>query len=371
MVRRLVLFDRRNAVIEACACDVGDGMAVGIKTVGGQRIQIDCGSQQGPNDTLTEAIERISPNIFVLSHFHADHYNGLLFDRGLPSPLAPVRSVFFPRIPRFSDRDQFIRCLFAVNERILGGVSGSMEMDFLNLLSRVSEFSFTYRALSAGDTFGFSGSLFHVLWPPRTISYVATLKVIRRAIEDFNAAIEEDRDLRIIYEGMEDREARQVYSGEQEEDHHYQPRRGMRAVTARPPLKDLPLTTIRAIKSLRAAANHFSLAFREDNRLLFLGDLENHELNQVTTTLDTEGIHRFNLLITPHHGTHWHSSLSKLECFTALSTVGPRLFRRLRAEYKEIAEQWFVTHLTGDIRIPVADPWAYPPWRFQRWLSRF
>ena len=353
-------------MIEACACDVGDGMAVGIKTVGGQRIQIDCGSQQGPNGALAEAIDRISPDVFVLSHFHADHYNGLLLDPSLPSPSAPVRSVFFPRIPQFREREQLIRCLFAVNERILGGVSGSMEMDFLNLLSRISEFSFTYRALSAGDTFGFSGALFHVLWPPRTISYVPTLKVIRRAIEDFNAAIEEDRDLRKIYQGMEDGEARQVYSGEQEEERLYKPRRDMRVVTEPPPLlKDLPLTTIRANKSLRAAANHFSLAFCEDNRLLFLGDLENHELNQVTNTLDTEGIHRFDLLITPHHGTHWHSSLSKLECFTALSTVGPRLFRRLRAEYKEIAKQWFVTHLTGDIRIPVADPWAYPPWRFR------
>jgi len=353
-------------MMEAYACDVGDGIAVGIKTIGGHRIQIDCGSQQAPIKTLMNAMESINPNVFVLSHFHADHYNGLLGFGGRQHPWPKVCSVFFPRIPEFTERPRFALCLFAISERVLGGVTGSMELDFLNLLSRINRVPFTYRALSAGDMFEFSGSVFNVLWPPRTISNEATIKVIRKAIDDFDAAIEEDPGLRDIYEGIQEGGILRSYLGEQEGERTFESHSEMPEITERKPrLQELPAITIRANESLRAAANHFSLAFREDNHLLFLGDLEKHELKQVVAGLSAEHIHRFHLMITPHHGTHWHASLSNLECFAALSTVGPKLFKHLCSEYKQITEQWYVTHLNGTIHIPVAVPCKYYQWKFQ------
>lgn len=351
-------------MIEAYACDVGDGMAIGIGLLSGQRIQIDCGSQQAPTEALSETLNRIEPETFVLSHFHADHYNGLFPHPTHQNLRLHIRSVFFPRIPEFQERPRFARCLFAVNERVLGGVTGSMEMDFLNLLSRINRCPFSYRPLSAGDTFRISGSVFHVLWPPRSMSNDATIQVIRSAIEDFDSAMKEDPILREIYQGMEDGGIFRHYFGEQEEEQSYEHRCRKQEDEAPETLtrqEDLPSATIKANESLRAAANHFSLAFREDNRLLFLGDLEKHELKPVVTELCNEGIDRFHLLITPHHGTHWHSSLSNLQCFSALSTVGPKLFKHLCSEYKKVTKRWYVTYLTGNIGIPITTPWTYHP----------
>lgn len=69
--------------------DVGDGLCLSIKTIFGNFIQIDCGSlSQGKIQgakTAAYGLKRIynnfniSPEIFILSHFHIDHYNGLLY----------------------------------------------------------------------------------------------------------------------------------------------------------------------------------------------------------------------------------------------------------------------------------------------------
>ncbi len=343
-------------MIEAYAYDVGDGMAVGIELLNGKRIQIDCGSQQSRNDKLRESLYRINPNVFILSHFHADHYNGLFCD--LFSPL-DLDWVYFPRIPEFENKLEFSKCLFAINERILGNKTGSMQMDFLYLLSHHNNRnSFQYRQLSEGDTFRIGSSLFQVLWPPRKINDDETIKVTKKAIENFNSAMEKDNTLKDIYEKIEENKIFHHYVGEQETDRYYeQPYNKQEHLALQPFPRELPKVTVDANKSLRAAANHFSLAFSEDNRLLFLGDLEARELKPIADKLLSQGNHHFHLLITPHHGTHWHSSLSKLKCLNALSTVGPKLFKKLSQEYKGIAGQWCITHLTGDICIPITPPW--------------
>jgi beta-lactamase superfamily II metal-dependent hydrolase len=351
--------------------DIGDGMAVGICTVGGDHIQIDFGSQQTPVGWYPEVFARIEPAVFVLSHFHADHYNGLLAMEPHSShwPWPKVREVLFPRIPEFTERLRFARCLFAISQRVLGGVSGSMELDFLNLFSRINKKPFTYRSLSAGETFSVSGSEFQVLWPPRAISDNSTIKVIREAISDFDTAIEEDEELRSIYKRFEEDGLLNAYFGEGQRERTIEPRtEELERGENFPSPPELKPSTIAANESLRAAANRFSLSFREDNRLLFLGDLEERELKQVVADLEDEHARRFQLLITPHHGTHWHPALSKLSCYFALSSVGPRLFKNLRPQYREISEQWFITYLDGTIDLPAFLPWEYRTWRRRRRL---
>jgi ribonuclease BN (tRNA processing enzyme) len=65
--------------------DIGDGLAAGIKTLIGCNIQIDCGTQQPPERAFCKGLCRINPDVFLLSHFHVDHYNGLFeLDRFRP-----------------------------------------------------------------------------------------------------------------------------------------------------------------------------------------------------------------------------------------------------------------------------------------------
>jgi beta-lactamase superfamily II metal-dependent hydrolase len=74
----------------------------------------------------------------------------------------------------------------------------------------------------------------------------------------------------------------------------------------------LPEIVRRANGSLRTAGNNLSLALHEDNRFLFLGDLEKREIGEVAAELQKKRRITFFATITPHHGTHWHSGLKHL-----------------------------------------------------------
>jgi beta-lactamase superfamily II metal-dependent hydrolase len=361
-------------MIAAYLADVGDGMAAGIRTISGKSVQIDCGSQQAKIAPLSSALYRINPDLFVLSHFHSDHYNGLLIPFASMSqmPLLSIERAVYPRLPEFDDRSIFMRYLLAMNQRVLGGVSGSMEMDFLNLLAHVNSRPFEHRALSAGDSFIVEGSKFRVLWPPKIIRRNDTIRQIKNAISDFNSALEEDEILKTIYEELEQERIIWPYLDSE---------RGRDEIEARNQTDNLfrmdftkhklPEVTNRANKSLRNAANHFSLAFHEDNRLLFLGDLENYELSQVVKKLKRKRTTHFQVFITPHHGTHWHVSMNSLKCFSALCSVGSKLFKNLRPEYKEIAKKCYATYFFGDVILFSSMLGRWIPWNSHNLSSLF
>ena len=137
-------------MLSALMSDVGDGMAVGIRTLSGKSIQIDCGSQQDDLPELTLSLKKIDPDVFILSHFHSDHYNGLLgIDPNIhQTPFLSIEKAFIPRIPEFDDRPHFLLCFLAMCYRVLGGNSGSMELDFLNVIHNINSRPFKYRELS-------------------------------------------------------------------------------------------------------------------------------------------------------------------------------------------------------------------------------
>lgn len=108
--------------------------------------------------------------------------------------------------------------------------------------------------------------------------------------------------------------------------------------------------TVREANSkIRRAANHLSLAFRSvDNSILFLGDLESPEIKELRH--DIQGKEYYSL-ITPHHGTHWNSTLSRVHSEYALSSVGPRLVRNVRIEFDNISNMHYKTFCSGDIQV--------------------
>ncbi|MEW6425902.1 MAG: hypothetical protein AB1523_14405, partial [Bacillota bacterium] len=92
--------------------DVGDGLCMAFKTIFGDLVQVDCGSRN--SEMAFNGLQRIycpfaSPDIFILSHFHIDHYNGLLYH--LTGHAAPprfhIREVYYPRIPEFEKKEEF------------------------------------------------------------------------------------------------------------------------------------------------------------------------------------------------------------------------------------------------------------------------
>jgi len=329
--------------------DVGDGLAAGIRTVSGSRIQIDCGTQRSRSTACVEALRRIYPDSFFLSHFHADHYSGL-FSVGLNEKFEIAR-VLFPRLPVFPEQKEFMFAMLAMSYYVLGASSGSQEADFITQIKSITRVKSTYQKLSTGDSIDINGSHFEVLWPPRILDDSAISKV-KTAIKDFNNALEQDEKLRQLHKRIQESNVVDYYLRDDSELVPLDSRESASKTKPLAPPDKLLEPVRRANESLRGAANHFSLALYEDNRFLFLGDLEKPELKKVADTLVTGRRTNFLATITPHHGTHWHPHLQQIKTHYAVSSAGEKLIPYFCPEFKSFGRRCLVTHSNGDIHIP-------------------
>jgi len=244
--------------------------------------------------------------------------------------------------------------LLAINLRVFGSETGSMEYDFLRAISRINDGPFSYKPVSKGDVLHIDGSTFEVLWPPKTIESEKTLAVIERALKDFENALEQDEKLKQLYERVEREGIFERYREGGEEDSteervgagEYGERRHDRKV-------ELPDIVKKANDSLRDAANHLSLSLFEDNRLLFLGDIADFEIKQIVEYLESIDRTRFYVFITPHHGTHWDDSLKGIKTIYAVTSNGDKLCSNMIPDFKEISKMSFATWVNGDISVPI------------------
>lgn len=347
--------------------DVGDGLTVGVYTISGVRIQIDCGSSHNQLAALYKGLMQIKPDAFILSHFHSDHYNGLFKIPFQIQNRLTIKIVFFPRIPDFQERIEFAHCLFAMNYILLGDDSGSMEGDFLSCISKINSVQFEHESLYEGKNFTIGDSNFTALWPPKVISDNGIRKEIKQAISDFNEACQKDNILRKIYETIREKGEIQPYLSDDKQYfelcHREEKFRkdDFQQLTRK---RQIPPETERANESLRKATNRLSLAFYEDNRFLFMGDLEGSEIKKVVRNLCELEKQSFFVMITPHHGTHWHKDMLRLRLIYALSSVGAKGFRNVSPDYKRIAETHYLTYCNGDIEIPYGQLWQTRLFRF-------
>lgn len=355
--------------------DVGDGLCVAIHTIFGDIVQIDCGGQG--SEVALNGLKRIfnyfhnSLDVFILSHFHFDHYNGLLYAsiKHNKHPFLNLREVYYPRIPDFNEKEEFTAALFAMNLRLLGSETGVMEYDFLRAVSKLNKATFKYKPVSKGDVIGVNGSFFEVLWPPAVMNKQGTLRIIRRALEDFKKAKEEDWEIAQFYELVVKEGHFKAYIGDRGEKNDFKEYKGMdfeeyKGMDLNPEYKkrELPQVVKRANKSLITAANHLSLALFEDNRFLFLGDVENSEIKDIGDELKSKGRQNFYIFITPHHGTHWNKTLEEIKSSYSLISNGNKLYSKMKRNFKETSGRSLATYVNGDIAIPI-----YPIGRF--WQS--
>jgi len=347
--------------------DVGDGLAVGVRMLDGTVAQIDCGSQHHAKTAFCKGLCQIDPNTFILSHFHADHYNGL-FHAQCSRRRFFIRQVLYPRIPDFAERETFLRYMMAMNHWLMGDDSGSMAYDFLNLISSINCEPFKYRSLFMGENVSIGEAQYEVLWPPERIDESSsTLKVIKKAIKDFNVAVEENESLRRILENISERGEVSRYL-ETEEREVEVPSGGKSnessdSLTCPSVRNPLPRSVCKANASLRKAANHLSLALHEDNKFLFMGDLEEQEISKVVSTLVKKKRRYFFVTITPHHGTHWHEDFRHLHTVYAISSVGQRLCRFFSFKYLYISDVCLATRLNGDVELSSFLPMLSKLWR--------
>ncbi len=349
--------------------DVEDGLCLALCTISGDTIQIDCGSQKGGNIAY-RGWRRIDngpfnpvsdrPDVFILSHFHVDHYNGLLYAslEHKRFPTYTIEKVFYPGIPEFSLKREFLLAMFTMDLRVFGSETGVMEYDFLRAIARINQISFHYRPLFKGNIIKIGSSHFEVLWPPKFIKEDEILVPIKKAVNDFNYALEKDEILRRLHERVrEEGIFEKFYPQENVPDRGYpyesppQKFREEFEIRAREPL---PEVTKKANSSLKGAANHLSLALFEDNRFLFLGDLNNYEIREVVGDLRSMSRTLFDVFITPHHGTRWDNSLNEIKTILSITSNGPELCSKIKRQFKKISKISLATYWNGDIRVPLS-----------------
>lgn len=355
--------------------DVDDGLCMAVYTISGKMVQIDCGEQKNSKVAFS-GLMRIydslyGPDVFILSHFHVDHYNGLLYASINPRryPAFRLREIYYPRIPEFREKEKFFRYLLTMNLLLFGSETGVMAYDFLQTISRMNKgMPFTYKPLSKGDLVNINGSFFEVLWPPTALEDDRTLSVIRRALEDFERALQGDEETRQLHDRVNEEGVFKAYFSEQDEQEKLWGRNeGYEFEKVKK--RKLPEVVKRANKSLRKAANHLSLALFEDNRLLFLGDTESSEIKKIVDDLQSRGRESFYMFITPHHGTHWHNRLRQIRCVYSVTSNGRKLCSKMKPQFKEISKDSLATFVNSDIMIPLHPMrrfWRVPPWWFYR-----
>jgi hypothetical protein len=296
-----------------------------------------------------------------------DHYNGLLYYSLSSFPnKCRIKEVYYPKIPDFPEKDKFMTCLFAMNLRVFGSETGIMEYDFLKAISRMNRGnSFKYKPLSKGDVINIDETSFEVLWPPAEIDEKG-ISTVRKAIENFNKAMEEDKTLKELYERVKSEGLFRKISEEGEENYL---REKDNPKDINKPVKKgtLPDIVKEANTSLRRAANHLSLALLGGYGLLFLGDLEKSEIKKVISDLQSVGKKKFYALVTPHHGTHWDNRLKNIECIYSLTSNGKILCSDIHTKFKNISRKSFATHVNGDLLVPLFPPMRshrFCPWCF-------
>ena len=223
----------------------------------------------------------MKPNSFVLSHLHKDHYNGLL---KIPkSKLLPtiIDRVYYPKVPEFSNQDEFLRDVCCMNLFLLGEDTGIMEYDLLEIITNLNKGVRPRNIpLWKGKSLNEGGRSFDVLWPPEILTDTGILGVIEKAISDFKAALDVDPELRDLYGRITEEGAYKKY-GETEGRRYEGEGKNSWRLRERRRKRKLPDEINRANKSLREAANHLSLSFMLDQQFLFLGDLEKKEIGLV------------------------------------------------------------------------------------------
>lgn len=309
---------------------------------------IDCGKRHDSELACKIGLGKNRPDVFILSHFHSDHYNGL---QAAETDSLELEKVYYPRIPYFAGRDKFVQYNIAMAERSYGWRTGSLSADLLRNIKRINRCEFEFTPLYQGREITFGDQEYEVLWPP--IEIEKTTIEMTQAIETFEKAREEDEILQEITDEIQEREVISDYRGDQRTYEPFFQNHRVSDVELPIEERELPEVTQRAHKRLRDATDRMSVAFYDPDRILFLGDLKAGELRKVSKDLAALKQTYYDILIAPHHGTRYSTAMGDLEANWTVSSLGKENLPSIDTRIRDLGEQNWATYLDGDFTRPI------------------
>jgi beta-lactamase superfamily II metal-dependent hydrolase len=359
--------------------DVGAGLCSGILTLeknASGYLQLDCGDQKNGERAFC-GLQRImngfgsSPDTFVLSHFHLDHYSGLYHAVDAlkhSKNLLDISRFYYPIVPMTSDVDmtKFLRVELFVNALMAVKKTSILEFDLNELVRKISKHGSRMHseALREGSRFKEGDLNFEVLWPPEKLCSIKISKRVQKVLINFEDFLERYPKISELY----NRCIRNInvdnftQAGEHKINYQNYEKSSEYDVAALERIlvqmnkieRELFENEIKKINGeIKKVSNHLSLAFFETNKkILFLGDLEQNEISMICDTLKSKGIRNFEILITPHHGTHWHDKLKNLKFEYSVSSIGGNLTRYFKQEFLCVSHYCLLTFCFGDLMVP-------------------
>ena len=348
--------------------DVGSGLNCAIRRDSSFQFMIDMGAKDRKLVNLGNSKPYVT-DTFMLSHYHHDHYNGI----GKHKVKFALKNVYLPKIPTLCDP--------ATNEDISSKfVTSLLSFAFylerktiieyiLKLLYSSSTKKFKVKFVSKGDTFVYGERGYEVIWPPKQIEENDAIKDVRAAIDAYEKLAQENPllrqteiisiEIRNLLIRLGEIDQFQVEREELFEHAIYDIEHRWRRII--PEFYEFskeenPLDNKQLIKEtndkLRKAANHLSIAFRQEDNILFLGDLESKELEIICKELDANNQTHYDILVAPHHGTHWDEKMKQLKCDYALASIGHSIVHNIKQEeLSSISKCFLRTDCYGAINI--------------------
>lgn len=292
------------------------------------------------------------PNAFLLSHYHADHYNGFQFLTRKSH--FDFKNLYLPCMPIMPHREHVHLAMAFMSLAIY---TQSIPVDVVDKICDTSRTRPFIRIVGQGDTFRHNNAQYDVLWPPKRVYDDDILTDVRRAIESFYELLEHDENLRRVYGSLQQSGITGLLDGEEKIEGERQRKILLNVAEV---VEDNDRTNSfehvqndrykEANENLRKAANRLSIAFCQEGNVLFLGDLESREIGQV---VDYISKHRkpldYGIIHAAHHGTHWHKDLKCLSADHVTMSVGNNLIPHIAPGYTGIGNHVYNTFVNGDI----------------------
>jgi hypothetical protein len=349
---------------------VGDGLCARLQTGLLISTQVDCGSQQGGTDAI-EGWLRLDaephpilgrhgpPDALIISHYHADHYSGLLLGAAARARGVSLNSrntdVYGPGLPELPtaapNRAILLRALLALSTYVAGSRTGHMEVDLIRAVQQLNNGgAVRYHRHFAGDRVKIHDLELRVLWPPRQLQDEELVAPMRAAIVAFEEALERNPRLRELDDAVQESSLfGAILSPEANETE-------IPAIPGEPtsslhewPRGEIPEEIVAAHRLVRSAANNLCLGFYVATRLLFLGDIARRQLKHVVNRLRAAHALNFDVCLAAHHGTLWNREMERVRADQLLVSNGPKLYPKFRQEWAIVSRQIKMTRLHGDI----------------------
>lgn len=331
--------------------DIGDGLFLEIFD-DKHRLITDFGSQQqiAAEDLYVfyDQGDGFARTDFALSHFHKDHYSGLV-EIMLRDWQTNFNTVYIPRLPRQDEAISLFYALETIFAFSMGGYSGSMDYDFVSLMSQINSTGFSLVPLSQGDSFTINGKPFTVSWPPKNFSN-DVLARIGKVIVEFEEEAELIPELKELYRKIQNSDKMWIYYEGSQLQADKEKREAFKIKRKPPVLTNEQRSIFRRLNTkLRNAANCVSLCYYNEF-VNFMGDLESAEIAQCLRYIYTSRKHMgWPILILPHHGTHWHDDMRSIAALYGLSSNGKKMARHWEKNNRSICHYNLTTLIDGTI----------------------